>query len=503
MRLRERSSGLTSVTDWQSKVTSYTYDNANRLTSTTLGNGLIADRTYDNADRLLTLTNRNGGTTISSYAYTLDAIGNRTQRVDSLGTESYTYDSLYRLTGVTYGNSDTQSYTFDSQGNRLTKVHNGTTTTSTYDDADQLATAGGVTYTHDNAGNQTAAGSDTFTWNAEDRLTATNIGGTSGSYAYNGDGLRTSRTIGGSTVGYIWDQRSGLPNVLQDSAGNRYVYGHDLISIEASGGALTYFLYDGLGSVTGLCDGSGTVIGSYTYDVYGATRSQTGATTEWNYTGEQNDPTGLQFLRARYYDKAAGRFVSEDPLPLTQRYAYVGGNPVLLVDPYGLFGCCRLPKPTIPDIVDWTEARLSGAYDGVIQPVVDATEAAAHLLANSYYDLNVTAGCYGFVLTGGVMVDKNGGYGYGGSGFGGCGASVSLQIAPYQSVSEGWNCGASVAAPLSPIGVGVSSQVGRGGSSDPSRLLSGKEGTAFGEVGVSWGVGVAAACYYVQRMMAW
>lgn len=72
---------LTSVTDWQSKVTSYTYDNANRLTSTTLGNKLISDRTYDNADRLLTLVNRNGGTTISSYTYTLDSVGNRTQTV--------------------------------------------------------------------------------------------------------------------------------------------------------------------------------------------------------------------------------------------------------------------------------------------------------------------------------------------------------------------------------------------------------------------------------------
>jgi RHS repeat-associated protein len=37
-----------------------------------------------------------------------------------------------------------------------------------------------------------------------------------------------------------------------------------------------------------------------------------------SYTGEQNDPTGLEYLRARYYDKANGRFVSQDPLPLTQ-----------------------------------------------------------------------------------------------------------------------------------------------------------------------------------------
>lgn len=79
-----------------------------------------------------------------------------------------------------------------------------------------------------------------------------------------------------------------------------------------------------------------TVTGSYAYDVFGGARMQTGVTTEWNYTGEQNDPTGLEYLRARYYDKANGRFINRDPLPLLQRYAYVNANPVNLVDLSGL-----------------------------------------------------------------------------------------------------------------------------------------------------------------------
>ena len=55
--------------------------------------------------------------------------------------------------------------------------------------------------------------------------------------------------------------------------------------------------------------------------------AQTGTTTEWSYTGEQNDPTGLEYLRARYYDASTGRFLSQDPLPLLQRYAYATGEP--------------------------------------------------------------------------------------------------------------------------------------------------------------------------------
>jgi RHS repeat-associated protein len=63
------------------------------------------------------------------------------------------------------------------------------------------------------------------------------------------------------------------------------------------------------------------VSGSYEYDAFGAVRAQTGVTTERSYTGEQNDPTGLEYLRARYYDASTGRFLSQDPVPLLQRYA--------------------------------------------------------------------------------------------------------------------------------------------------------------------------------------
>ena len=161
-----------------------------------------------------------------------------------------------------------------------------------------------------------------------------------GSYAYNGDGLRTSRTIGGTTATYVWDQNAATPAILRDGAGNRYVYGLDLISRTDSGGNQEYELTDGLGSATGLADGTGAVTDTYTYDVYGAVRARTGTSpNEFTYTGEQVDSSGLQYLRARYYDAATGRFASRDPLPLMQRYAYVGGNPVNLADPKGLFPC--------------------------------------------------------------------------------------------------------------------------------------------------------------------
>ncbi|MBI5285192.1 MAG: hypothetical protein HY874_08880, partial [Chloroflexi bacterium] len=138
--------------------TSYTYDAANRLTSTARPNGLASDRTYDNADRLLSVLNRNGGTPISSFTYTLDNVGNRTQVIDTAGTTTYGYDDLYRLTAATYPNGDTQTYTYDAMGNRLTMVNNGATTTYGYDDADRLTQFNAVNNTLDDNGNLLALG---------------------------------------------------------------------------------------------------------------------------------------------------------------------------------------------------------------------------------------------------------------------------------------------------------------------------------------------------------
>jgi RHS repeat-associated protein len=177
--------------------------------------------------------------------------------------------------------------------------------------------------------------------------------GTAGSYAYNGDGLRTSRTLGATTTTFAWGNATGMPVVLRDSAGNRYLYGRDLISVSDSANKKFYYHTDGLGSTTAITGSTGAVVKTYQYDAYGAVRSQTGTQpNEFTFTGEQVDSSGLEYLRARYYDGATGRFVGRDPLPLMQRYAYVGGNPVNFTDPLGL---CR--------ICDWGKDRLRDTRD--------------------------------------------------------------------------------------------------------------------------------------------
>src|SRR3990170_313517 len=109
-----------------------------------------------------------------------------------------------------------------------------------------------------------------------------------------------SHTVPGGTTSYTWDVAAGLPGVLQDGS-NTYVYGVELISPTDSGGSQTYHLYDGLGSTTDLTDGSGNTVEGYTYDVFGAIRTQSGSSPNyWLFTGEQRDTeTSFYYLRAR------------------------------------------------------------------------------------------------------------------------------------------------------------------------------------------------------------
>src|SRR5262249_53282743 len=59
------------------------------------------------------------------------------------------------------------------------------------------------------------------------------------------------------------------------------------------------------------------------------------------FTGQRQDPTGLIYLHARYYDPAIGRFTSPDTIVPSSRlvglnrYAYADDNPVMNSDPSG------------------------------------------------------------------------------------------------------------------------------------------------------------------------
>ena len=110
-----------------------------------------------------------------------------------------------------------------------------------------------------------------------------------------------------------------------------------------SNGAMN-FLTDAMGSTLALADSSGAINTSYTYEPFGNTSVGGSNANPYQFTGRENDGTGLYFYRARYYSPTFQRFISQDPLGLASRalnlYVYASNNPVLLADPLGLTDTC-------------------------------------------------------------------------------------------------------------------------------------------------------------------
>jgi RHS repeat-associated protein len=231
--------------------------------------------------------------------------------------------------------------------------------------------SGANTYSYDNRGNRTTftpngGATVTYTYDQANRLTAVS-GPTAASYAYNGDGLRTAKTVSGTTKQFTWSHGGGLPMVLNDGT-NAYVYGPDGVPLEhVNAGNPTYYHHDQLGSTRSLTDASGNVTGTATYNPYGTLNAHTGTLSPLGYAGQYTDAeTGLQYLRARYYDPTTTQFLTRDPIAATTRsnYAYVNGNPTNATDPSGLCGpLCGAAIGAVIEAGSQTWQRASAGCD--------------------------------------------------------------------------------------------------------------------------------------------
>lgn len=329
-----------SLTDWLGNKTSFAYDADSNLTTTTFPTSSSTVDTYafDTVGQATLTTFKRGTTTLASLTYASDANGQLTTETPTGlpgGAQSYSYNALNQLTQAAG-----KSYAYDAADNPTTLAGVGG---YAYDAANQLTQSPVAAYTYDAVGNritetQTAGGSTTYTYDQGGRLTAVG-GATTAAYTYDGDGLRASKTTNGTTAHHVWDPTTG--NLLWDGT-NSYIYGPDGAAVEhiSSGGTVTYYHHDRLGSTRLLTGSTGTTTGSFNYDAYGNPNGSTGtSTTPLRYAGQYTDAeTGFQYLRARYYDPRTAQFISRDAVfDLTrQRYTYANGNPINATDPSGL-----------------------------------------------------------------------------------------------------------------------------------------------------------------------
>ena len=208
--------------------------------------------------------------------------------------------------------------------------------------------------TYDEKGNllslTNSCGTTNYTWDARNRLVGingfnTDCSALSASFKYDALGRRIERTVNGRTIQYLYDGLDIVQEIENSAVYANYIrtlnIDEPLARVKADG-TVRYYQQDALGSVIALTDGVGAIKTQYTYDPFGGA-TITGETSDnpFQYTGRENDGTGLYYYRARYYSPELHRFISEDPIGLgggINVYAYVGNSPIIRIDPLGLYG---------------------------------------------------------------------------------------------------------------------------------------------------------------------
>jgi RHS repeat-associated protein len=272
----------------------------------------------------------------------------------SIGTETYTYNSLNELVSSS-GPWGSTSYFYDGAGNMLNMTSGSTTTKYGYDSYNRMTSAGSVTLTYDANGNLNKIVNGSNTWkyyyDYKNELTSvTENGATVQSNTYSGDGNRVEQVFGSSSsIVYTYQ---GTTNILDEknltsSTITKNYYANGLLLGEVVGSTPYYLLDDALGSIRDVTIATASSVFSSNYEPYGHTYglSETLSIFNFEYTHKPYDQaTGFYYYGARYYAPSIERFITEDSMQYSMniqnslslnRYIYAEDNPETLNDPDG------------------------------------------------------------------------------------------------------------------------------------------------------------------------
>jgi RHS repeat-associated protein len=376
-----------------SAATTFSYNKDAQRTKTTYPNSVVltmdyedltnTDGTPDSNDkgpnRLKSIeAKKTGGSVLTkfSYGFTTDATlcggtsvdtALRQSVTSAAGTTSkYCYDALNRLTKASNHNGSTYDYTLDRNGN-VTKVVKGATTTSFgYEIDNRLCwkvggsepdaycsptPTGATTYAHDTSGNlDTSSAGLNLDYNSKGQTTSMTglSGGSATSMSYAGPNQFERFTAGGATF-----TNNALGVGAETTGTSTSYYRRDneggLLSERLPSGAIYYYAFDGLGSVSALTDTSGTAQALYSYEPYGETTASGPApatANPWKYASSYLDSsTGFYKMGLRYYRPELMRWTQQDVVeqptgPVeANRYGYAADDPMNKVDPSGAAWC--------------------------------------------------------------------------------------------------------------------------------------------------------------------
>jgi RHS repeat-associated protein len=319
------------------------------------------DYTYDRVGNLLGALMPQ-----ASVSYVYDAVNRPTgaNRLNGVSSQ-YIYDEVGRVRDIKHARGttvlDDQIYSYDSMGNRTSGQRNiaqaviTPPATAAYDNGNRLIQRGSTTYVYDDNGNliseSSPAGTTSYSWDSRNRLKSIfAANGQTTSFTYDFSGNLISQAESGPALNltrtFVVDE---FTNVVLESAstGDRFsvltgqsVDSH-LATVRANGAE--YALTDAINSTVATVDQVGAFKGRFLYEPFGETAAA-GSDFPFQFTGRVPVTASLYYYRTRFYDNQTGRFISEDRLgPIGQNpYAYVDGNPISDIDPYGLIGTKKL-----------------------------------------------------------------------------------------------------------------------------------------------------------------
>lgn len=336
----------------------YGYDALNRICDIRYGNGVKTAYTYDGDGNVRTLETRAGENVLLSFAYRYDGNGNRTAKTGMQATLggittgnnaldiSYAYDVRGQLLEERR-NGASVSYAYDKAGNRIRKTDGQGEIRYLYNEKNQLveeeSPADRKQFSYDRQGGiieeKNAAGIRRFSYNSRHQQTRVETEtGSVQENRYDAEGLRFELLENGRRTSFVYHDGELLQEEGREEQKTSYHLGAGIEAFQR-GQELYYYHKDEQLSTALVIGGQGEIRNSYQYDAFGMSL---GTTEKLNnrirYTGQQyDDVTGQYYLRARYYNPVAGRFMQEDVYQGDglNLYAYCGNNPVVYDDPSG------------------------------------------------------------------------------------------------------------------------------------------------------------------------
>ncbi|HEW97392.1 MAG TPA: hypothetical protein ENF37_01930, partial [Beggiatoa sp.] len=328
------------------RVTYNTY-HWNRPAKITLPGGSQIDLAYDPLMRLLSKVVKDPAQQfLMDYEYEHSPANNITKKTTEQGEYAYQYDELSRLTQATNPVLEDEHYTYDLLSNRLT----ASGVEGSYDANNALLSYGDVEFEYDASGNvvKKTDGSQVthYEYNVEGRLVRVTDSEDNliAEYDYDPLGRRIWKEVEGVRTYFVY-AAYGLIGEYDDSGVEIKGYGYLPDSMwttnplfHKTNGSYYWYQNDHLGTPQKLLDSQGNVVWAAVYEAFGKARVDVNLVeNHLRFAGQYFDSeTGLHYNWHRYYEPTTGRYLRVDPIPSVNLYAYVLGNPVSFVDPFGL-----------------------------------------------------------------------------------------------------------------------------------------------------------------------